>query len=60
MKIGNFDHNVLYYNLEREYTIYIGALHYKSPEVLLGFKQYILAFDIWSIGCSLVLIYTIK
>lgn len=47
MKIGNFGLNCLLdYNLERENTIDIGTLYYKPPEVLLGLKQYIMAFAI--------------
>ena len=39
VKIGNFDLNpLLYYKLGIEYTIDIGGLHYKPPEILLSLK----------------------
>ena len=31
----------------------VASRHYKSPELLIGFKQYDYAIDLWSVGCIL-------
>jgi serine/threonine protein kinase len=33
------------------YTHEVVTLWYRSPEILLGMKDYSLAVDMWSIGC---------
>ena len=35
----------------KEYTMSIGTGFYKSPELLVGYKQYAFAVDIWALGC---------
>lgn len=59
-KIGDFGlSRVFDYSLESQYTD-VGTYPFKPPEVLLGFKKYTTAFDIWSIGCLLVQICTMS
>ena len=61
VKIGDFGlGRLIEYNSETEYTTELGTLPYKPPEVLLGLKQYSTGFDIWSTGCVLVHICTMK
>jgi serine/threonine protein kinase len=37
----------------RKYTEKVVTLWYRAPEILLGFKNYDIKSDIWSIGCIL-------
>jgi len=34
-----------------EYSIGVGSMHYKSPELLVGYKTYDYGVDIWAFGC---------
>lgn len=36
---------------QRTYTRDVVSLSYRSPEILLGLREYTLAVDIWSMGC---------
>ena len=38
-------------NLKANYTTRVVTLWYRAPELLLGFKNYSFAVDIWSMGC---------
>ena len=35
----------------RTYTHEVVTLWYRAPEILLGSKVYLVAVDVWSIGC---------
>lgn len=59
-KIGDFGlSRVFDYSLENNYTD-VGTFPFKPPEVLLGYRKYTPAFDVWSAGCVLVQIITMK
>jgi serine/threonine protein kinase len=38
-------------NPKANYTTRVVTLWYRAPELLLGFKNYSFAVDIWSMGC---------
>ena len=40
-----------YYIEDYKYCTRVGTRYYKSPELLLDFKKYDYAIDIWSVGC---------
>ena len=42
-----------YYFANKERSTKVGTLYFKAPELLLGYKQYDYAVDIWSTGCLL-------
>ncbi|KAI5192780.1 casein kinase II subunit alpha [Nematocida minor] len=42
-----------YYLPSVEYATRVASLHFKAPELLLGFKYYDYSLDIWSAGCIL-------
>ena len=59
-KIGDFGLSRIFdYCLETQYTD-VGTYPYKPPEMLLGLRKYSTAVDIWSIGCLLVQICTMR
>lgn len=37
----------------KEYNVRVASRHYKSPELLIGFRYYDYAIDMWSVGCIL-------
>ncbi len=37
----------------KEYNVRVASRHYKSPELLIGYKYYDYAIDMWSVGCCL-------
>ncbi|KAH9260397.1 hypothetical protein BASA81_001567 [Batrachochytrium salamandrivorans] len=39
------------YTANRSYTRDVVSQYYRSPELLLGLREYTLAIDIWSLGC---------
>lgn len=40
-----------YYLPNIEYATKVASLHFKGPELLLGYKYYNYSLDIWTIGC---------
>ncbi len=59
-KIGDFGLSRIFdYCLETQYTD-VGTYPYKPPELLLGLRKYTTAVDIWSVGCLLVQICTMR
>ena len=40
-------------NMKRELTGHVVTRWYRAPEVLLSWKNYSKAIDIWSVGCIL-------
>jgi casein kinase II subunit alpha len=42
-----------FYHPEQNYGLKVSSLHYKAPEVLVGFSRYHYSFDVWSVGCIL-------
>ena len=60
VKIGDFGlSRILDYDETSKYTL-AGTFPYQPPEVLMGLRQYSTPFDIWSIGCILVEICTMR
>lgn len=41
------------YRPDAEYQVRVATKHYKGPELLLGYKKYTPALDIWCLGCTL-------
>jgi len=41
-------------NTRANYTTRVVTLWYRAPELLLGFKNYNFAVDVWSMGCVFV------
>ena len=53
-RIGDFDLSRLFsYDINCKYTD-VGTFPYKPPELILGWRYYSTAFDIWSLGCIFV------
>ena len=42
-----------FYHPGKELNCRVASRHYKSPELLIGFKKYDYAIDLWSVGCIL-------
>ncbi|KAI5167303.1 casein kinase II subunit alpha [Nematocida sp. AWRm78] len=42
-----------YYLPNTEYATRVASLHFKAPELLLGYRYYDYSLDIWSAGCIL-------
>ena len=42
-----------FYVPDSDYIVRVATKHYKSPELLLGYKKYTPTLDIWCIGCTL-------
>nr|GAT57393.1 predicted protein [Mycena chlorophos] len=40
-----------FYHPNEEYHHRVGSRHYKSPELLVGYKRYDYSLDLWSTGC---------
>ncbi|KAJ7067365.1 kinase-like domain-containing protein [Mycena amicta] len=40
-----------FYHPNEEYHVRVGSRHYKSPELLVGYKRYDYSLDLWSTGC---------
>ena len=38
---------------KEEMTEYVVTRHYRAPEVILSWKKYTAAIDVWSVGCIL-------
>ncbi|XP_076815483.1 uncharacterized protein LOC143461600 isoform X2 [Clavelina lepadiformis] len=51
LKIGDFGLAREYGSPLKPYTPIVVTLWYRSPELLLGTKEYSTAIDIWSVGC---------
>ncbi|XP_038154444.1 cyclin-dependent kinase 11B isoform X2 [Cyprinodon tularosa] len=51
LKIGDFGLAREYGSPLKQYTPVVVTLWYRSPELLLGAKEYSTAVDMWSVGC---------
>lgn len=51
MKVGDFGLAREYGSPLKEYTSIVVTLWYRSPELLLGCKEYSTPIDVWSCGC---------
>lgn len=51
LKIGDFGLAREYGSPLKQYTPIVVTLWYRSPELLLGTKEYSTAIDMWSVGC---------
>uniref|UniRef100_A0A146P5N6 cyclin-dependent kinase n=1 Tax=Fundulus heteroclitus TaxID=8078 RepID=A0A146P5N6_FUNHE len=51
LKIGDFGLAREYGSPLKQYTPIVVTLWYRSPELLLGAKEYSTAVDMWSVGC---------
>ncbi|KAI1723107.1 protein kinase domain-containing protein [Ditylenchus destructor] len=51
LKIGDFGLAREFGNPLKPYTPIVVTLWYRSPELLLGIKEYSTAVDMWSVGC---------
>ncbi|XP_040913828.1 cyclin-dependent kinase 11B isoform X2 [Toxotes jaculatrix] len=51
LKIGDFGLAREYGSPLKPYTPVVVTLWYRSPELLLGAKEYSIAVDMWSVGC---------
>ena len=51
LKLGDFGLARAFGIPVRKYTHEVVTLWYRSPEILLGGKQYSTPVDIWSVGC---------
>jgi len=51
LQIGDFGLAREYGSPLRPYTPIVVTLWYRSPELLLGAKEYSTAIDMWSVGC---------
>uniref|UniRef100_A0A6M2DK56 cyclin-dependent kinase n=1 Tax=Xenopsylla cheopis TaxID=163159 RepID=A0A6M2DK56_XENCH len=51
LKVGDFGLAREYGSPLRAYTPIVVTLWYRSPELLLGCKEYSTAIDMWSVGC---------
>ena len=40
-----------FYIKDYKYTLTIGSRYYKAPELLMNYKKYDFAIDMWSVGC---------
>ncbi|KAJ7627237.1 kinase-like protein [Roridomyces roridus] len=40
-----------FYHPDTEYHVRVGSRHYKSPELLVGYKRYDYSLDLWATGC---------
>lgn len=53
IKICDFGLSNLYEDKNQDMTEYVATRWYKAPELLLNWKQYTTAIDIWSAGVIL-------
>lgn len=51
LKVGDFGLAREYGSPLKEYTSIVVTLWYRSPELLLGCKEYSTPIDVWSVGC---------
>ena len=42
-----------FYLPNTQYNVRVASRHYKSPELLLGYKDYDYSIDMWGVGCIL-------
>uniref|UniRef100_A0A914W281 cyclin-dependent kinase n=1 Tax=Plectus sambesii TaxID=2011161 RepID=A0A914W281_9BILA len=60
LKIGDFGLAREYGEPLKPYTPIVVTLWYRSPELLLGIKEYATAIDMWSVGCIFAEFLTLK
>ena len=57
--IRNEDETASYKDLTRQYDSFVGTPHFMSPEIVKG-EKYGRRVDIWSLGCTMVEMFTTK
>mmetsp|Transcript_29646 Transcript_29646/g.33730 ORF Transcript_29646/g.33730 Transcript_29646/m.33730 type:complete len:300 (+) Transcript_29646:47-946(+) len=60
VRLGDFGLARSYSIPSRPYTPEVVTLWYRAPELLLGYEDYSIAIDIWSLGCIFVEMFLLK
>ena len=49
-----------FYHLEREYNVRVASRYFKGPELLVDLQDYDYSLDMWSLGCLLYELATLR